>query len=133
VTTSTAAGSVRITRGLLACVVIGGSLALWTVVPVGWMFLASSVVEAQGGRFLIALFGIPSSMILCFIALSRVESHRRRLNPAPERTSGYAGSKGHSLLEVMLVVSGAAAVVALVVWWFLIADGADPSGPLQPV
>jgi hypothetical protein len=133
VTSNTAAGRGRVTHGLLVCVVIVGSLALWTVVPVGWMFFASSVVENQGGRFVLVLFGIPSSMALVFVVLSRVDSYRRRLNPASERTPGYARATGHSLLEVMLVVSGAIAVVSLVVWWFLIADGANPSGPLQPI
>jgi hypothetical protein len=133
VTTNTAAGRARLTRGLLACVVIVGSLALWTVVPIGWIYFTSSVVEDQGGRFVLALFGMPLSMALVFVVVSRVDSHRRSLSSASERASGYADSQGYSLLEVALVVSGAVALVSLVVWWFFIADGANPSGPLQPI
>jgi hypothetical protein len=73
------------------------------------------------------MFGCPLSMALVAVALSGVESRRRRL-------SYEAGDgEGVRLLELMLVISGVVALVALVVWWAFIADAANPSGPLQPV
>lgn len=128
-----AAGERRLTRGLLACVVIIGSLALWTAVPIGWMYFTGRLVADQGGRFVLVIFGVPLSIALVFTLLSRVDGHRRRLNPVVEPASENDRPKGHSLLEVMLVASAVVALVALVVWWFFIADTANPSGPLQPV
>ena len=128
-----AAGERRLTRGLLTGVVIVGSLALWTAVPIGWMYFTSDLVTDQGGRFVLVIFGVPWSIALGFMLLSWADSYRRRLNPVPEPTSDNERSKGHSLLEVMLVASGAVALVALVLWWFFIADTANPSGPLQPI
>ena len=119
-----ASGRLRVTRGLLAVVIIAGSLALWTVVPIAWLYLTSSL--APGPRFVLVIFGLPLTMALSFMLLSWIDSHRRQLSGRPEEG-------GPSLLEVTLVVSGFVALVALVVWWFFVANTADPSGPLQPV
>jgi len=113
-------------RGLLAGVIVVGSFAFWTVVPIGWLYVTAGFVTHGGARFIIALFGCPLSMALFYVALSRVEAHRIALGPPPERGS-------RSLLEVMLVVSAVLALVALVLWWAFLADTVDPSGPLQPV
>ena len=123
----------HLARGLLACVIVVGSLALWTAVPVGWMYFTSGLVTHEGARFVLVIFGVPATMALVFMALGRVDSYRRNLDPAPSDASGNQRSRGHSLLEVMLVVSGAIALIALVAWWFLLADSPDPSGPLQPI
>lgn len=115
-----------VTRGLLAGVIVAGSLAFWTLVPIGWLYLTAGLVTHGGARFLIAMFGIPLSMAAAYVALSRVEAYRQSLG-TPESRSG------RSLLEVMLVVSAAIALVGLVLWWAFLADTVDPSGPLQPI
>jgi uncharacterized membrane protein len=117
----------RITRGVLACAIVVGSLAFWTVVPIGWLYLTGDLVSQAGGRFLMAIFGVPVMMALAFMILSRVEAYRNELRPA------HTSREGTSLLEVALVGSALVAVVALIVWWAFIADAADPSGPLQPI
>ena len=114
----------RVISALLTFVIIAGSLALWTVVPVAWLSLTSSL--APGPQFVLVIFGLPLTMALTFMILSRTDAHRRRL-------SGRSEEDGPSLFEVMLVVSGVVALVALVVWWFFIANASDPSGPLQPI
>jgi hypothetical protein len=96
----------HLARGLLAGVIVG-SLALWTAVPVGWMYFTSGLVAHQGARFLLVIFGVPATMALAFMALSRIDSVRRGLAPTPSDTAGNGRRKGHSLLEVMLVASGA--------------------------
>jgi hypothetical protein len=133
-----AAAHARVTRGLLACVIIAGSLALWTVVPIAWLSLTRDL--APGGRFVLVILGLPLTMALVFALLSWVDSYRRRLSAVSEPSSGARASNGDSergerpsLLEVMLVVSAITALVGLIVWWAFIADAADPSGPLQPI
>ena len=113
----------RFQRDLLALAIIAGSLALWTVVPIAWLYLTSGL--APGARFVLVIFGLPLTMGLTFMLLSSIDARRRQV--------GASEDEGSSLLEVMLVVSGVVALVGLVAWWFLIANTADPSGPLQPV
>jgi hypothetical protein len=114
----------RITRALLASVVIAGSVAVWTVVPVTWLYFTGGLVPQGGARFLLVLFGCPLTMALVLLVLSWVESHRLARSPVPEP---------RALLEGMTVVSAVVALVGLILWWFLIADAPDPSGPLQPI
>jgi hypothetical protein len=115
-----------LTRGLLTGVIVVGSLAFWTVVPIGWLYVTAGFITHGGARFVIAMFGCPLSMALVYVALSRVEAHRVALGAPPQRGS-------RSLLEVMLVVSAVIALVGLVLWWAFLADTVDPSGPLQPI
>jgi hypothetical protein len=114
----------QLVRGLLACVVVAGSLAVWTAVPVGWIYLVGDLVSGGGPRFVLVIFGCPLAMALVCVLLIRVEAYRRRLSPAGEPWS---------LLEVALVSSAVAALVGLVLWWALLADNPSPSGPLQPL
>ena len=117
----------RVTRVVLGGVVIVGSLALWTAVPIGWLHLTGTLMLDGGTRFVLVLFGIPVTMILFLTALSRIEGYRRSLDPEESDGSGVG------LLEVMLVASAVIALIALITWWSFIPDGADPSGPLQPI
>ena len=116
----------RLSRGLLAAVVVLGSLAFWTVLPVGWI-RATSAFE-PGAQFVLVILGCPLTMVVAFMLLAKTESIRRRLGMSQEEEED-----GWGLLEVTLVGSAVFALVALVTWWFLIADTADPSGPLQPI
>ncbi len=72
--------SVQLTRVLLSGVVVAGSLAFWTVVPVSWLSLTGALVPYGGARFVLVLIGCPLTMALVFMVLSRVESHRRQLS-----------------------------------------------------
>lgn len=114
----------RITRGVLAGMVIVGSIALWTVVPLAWINFAAGLTEDGGTRFVLVILGCPLTMGLVLVVLSQIESYRQRLSPT---------SEPKPLLEVMLVVSALVALAALIVWWAFIPDVGDPSGPLQPI
>ena len=116
--------STMVARAGLACIVIAGGFALWTVVPVGWMYLTGELVSGGGARFVLVLFGCPLTMAGAFVLLSAVEGQRRLLSPASDPLP---------LLEVTLVASAVIAIVALVGWWALLADSPNPSGPLQPI
>jgi len=118
----------RLTRGLLACVVVIGAFAFWVLVPLGWLHLSGELVSEPGPRFVLVIFACPLTMALVFVVLTWIDSYRRQLGDGGSQTE-----EGHSLLEYTLVISAVIAVVALVVWWAFIADVANPSGPLQPL
>jgi hypothetical protein len=117
-----------------------GSLALWTVVPAGWLWLTRDM--SGGARFVVSLPGCAITMFAFGALLFRVEALYARMTgrdrePAP---SGWRRSAGEpqtrrplSLLETFLVVSAVVALLGLVGWWAFFADAPDPSGPIQPL
>ena len=111
-------------RWTISSLIVLGSVALWTVVPVAWLTATGAVVSHGGARFIIVMFGCPLSMGLVGLLLAVLEGHRRALSPATEP---------RALLEPMLVLSGVLALAGLVLWWFLVAESPNPSGPLQPI
>jgi heme/copper-type cytochrome/quinol oxidase subunit 2 len=118
----------RLARGLLGCAIVLGSLAFWTVLPVGWIRMTSAF--EPGAQFVLVIVGCPLTMVVAFLLLAKTEAYRRRLSPA---YVGEEEEEGRGLLEVTLVGSAVLALAALVTWWFFIADTANPSGPLQPI
>ena len=111
-------------RWVISCLIVLGSVALWTALPLAWVTATAAVVSHGGARFIIVLFGCPLTMGLVGLMLAVLEEHRRALSPAEEP---------RALLEPMLVLSGLIAVVGLVLWWFFVAESSNPSGPLQPI
>ena len=112
-------------RWIISCLIVLGSVALWTVLPLAWVTPTAAVVSHGGARFIIVLFGCPLTMgLVGLMPLAVLEEHRRALSPAEEP---------RALLEPMLVLSGLIAVVGLVLWWFFVAESSNPSGPLQPI
>jgi hypothetical protein len=111
-------------RWIISGVIVAGSIAVWTVVPVAWLTVTGAIVSHGAVQFLIVMFGCPLSMAIVGLMLAALEAHRRQLSPAEEP---------RALLEPMLVVSGVVALTVLIAWWFLVADSPNPSGPLQPI
>jgi hypothetical protein len=105
--------------GLFAVLGIG-SLALWTVVPLGWVSLGAELGDGDPFRtYAVAIVGAPPTMLALGIGLRQVEAMYMRVLGRPSR----------SVLEPMLVLWAIVAVVALVVWW-AVGDPIEPSGPL---
>ena len=105
--------------GLLAVLAVG-SLALWTVVPLGWISIGAALSDGDSFRtYAVALVGAPPTMIVLAIGLQRIESIYARV----------LGRPGRSVLEPMLVVWAIIAVITLVVWW-AVGNPITPSGPL---
>ena len=127
----------RVKRSLLACLIVSGGLALWTLIPYSWLQLTGGL--SPGARFVLVILGLPLTMALAFVLLIRVDTHRQGLLAEHHRGStdaideSSAGNGRSSLLEVTLVASAIIALVGLVLWWAFIADSPDPSGPLQPI
>ena len=128
--------------GLVAAMAVG-SLALWTIVPGGWLF-ATRGMESAGGRFLISITGCVLTMLALGALLYRLEGFYLERSGARGRevpTSTWLRSAGEdqrkqvrlSLLDKFMVASAILALLALVTWWSLLADSPNPSGPLQPL
>ena len=119
-----------------------GSLAMWTAVPAGWLWVVREL-EPAGLRFLIAIAGCVASMAGTAVLLYRLEASYEGIrgtagDPGPPSwlrafNDDGAAARRMSLLDTMLVASAVVAAVALVAWWALLADNPSPSGPLQPL
>jgi hypothetical protein len=120
-----------------------GSLAIWTAIPAGWMYVTRDM-EPAGARFVLTIFGCIASMVGAGSLLYRLESvyFRASGSAAPDpalpsflRTVGDARTARPrlGLLDTFMAASAVIALLALVLWWALLADSPDPSGPLQPL
>ena len=115
-------------RAFLAIVMGLGSLLLWTVIPFGWLRLASSLSDRYTTVYLLALLGCPVAMLLWGWGLYRVNRVYLRLAD-PTRGSDRGSGRGASprgeprltLLEVLLIASAAIALILLMVWWLALA------------
>ena len=120
-----------------------GSLALWTLIPAGWMYVTREI-EPAGARFVLTIFGCVASMAGAGSLLYRLESVYFRASgtvaPDPARPSflrtvsdDRAIRPRLGLLDTFMAASAVVALLALVLWWALLADSPNPSGPLQPL
>jgi hypothetical protein len=108
-----------LSAGLVAAMALG-SLALWIVVPIGWLWATRDL--ESGGRFLLTVPGCVLTMAGCAWWLSRLQEVHTRVSGAEK-----------PVLESLLAASAVIALISLVVWWALLADSPNPSGPLQPL
>ncbi|HKP91973.1 MAG TPA: hypothetical protein VJT75_18540 [Thermoleophilaceae bacterium] len=126
---------------LLIALMAVGSVALWLVIPVAWIYGVSSQVKSTQptlGPYLLILVGVPVSMFLFGKLLYR-------LNGAYERVTGqesevrvqmpwHRSMRGErdvgrrtTVLELVMMISVAIAVVAFGVWFFFFAGSSLPS------
>jgi hypothetical protein len=126
--------------GLLAAMA-AGSVALWTLVPAGVLWLASRLTTAAGtpsaGILLAIAVAIPTAMVASARALVRLERVYSRFSGARLRTPvvpGWRRSLSDTMalgpagvLEKMMVASVLLAVVALGTWFFAFAGSSMPT------
>ena len=119
-----------------------GSLALWTAIPAGWLWVVRELDPASA-RYLVAITGCVATMAGTAVLLYRLEAVYEAMRGTRHEggppswlravNDDGAAARRMSLLDVMLVASAVVALIALVVWWALLADNPSPSGPLQPL
>jgi hypothetical protein len=118
-----------------------GSVALWTLVPAGVLWLASRMTTTAGtpsaGILLAIAVAIPTAMVLSARALVRLERVHTRITGAAARTPLVPGWRRSlsdssalgpsSVLEKMMVASVLLAVIALATWFFAFAGSSLPT------
>jgi hypothetical protein len=118
-----------------------GSVALWLVIPVAWIYVVSSQIESTQptlGPYVLILIGVPTSMFI-------VGKLLYRLNGVYERITGQdsevrvqmpwhrsmrgerAPQRRTTVLELVMMISVAIAVVAFGIWFFFFAGSSLPS------
>lgn len=126
--------------GLIALMALG-SIAMWLVVPVGWIYLASSLQRSSTpsmGPYLLILFGIPASMVVIgkllgmlnryYGRVTGTEPHVRVVMPWHKSMRGEREStRPRSVLDVVMVLSVSLAMLCFAVWFFAFAGSSLPS------
>jgi len=125
----------RLEAGLLIGLMAAGSVVLWIGIPLGWLWLASQLVETQQpqlGPYLLVLAGIVASIVLVSVVLVRLDRRFARLTGVADgprlplawqrSVRGERGSQRRTtVLDVVMLLSVSAALVALAIWFFFFA------------
>jgi len=112
-----------------------GSLALWTVVPMGWFWIASSLSDSYLTVYWVALLGCPLTMVLWGWGLYRINAVYLRLSgrDVAAQRRDWPESAGTRrpvmLLDVLLIASAVLALITVIVWFFFFA-GSPTSTPI---
>jgi hypothetical protein len=134
-------GPRRLVMGLLIALMAVGSISMWLVVPVGWVYLASQLQEGSNpslGPYLLVLFGIPISMVIIGKLLGAADrlyarvrgnpTHVRAQLPWMKSMRGERGSgRQRTVLDTVMVLSVSLALVAFGIWFFVFAGSSLPS------
>lgn len=135
-------GSALAGAGLVLAMAVG-SLALWTLLPLAWLWAASNVVESNLFVYLFALVACPVTIVLGASALYRVEAVYLRTTGRPAQTAARAAwlkslraergrRRGLGLLDVFMIASAVFAVVSFLLFVVLAGSGPETTGPLAP-
>jgi hypothetical protein len=132
-------------RGLAAVLLIIlmgiGSIAMWLVVPIGLVYLAS---QLQGGSppslgpYLVVILGLPIGMIVigkllgrldrCYHKVTKTERDVRVQMPWMKSMRGERDSgRPFRMLNLVMVVSVTLAGICFGIWFFLFAGSSLPS------
>jgi hypothetical protein len=125
----------RLAAGFLLVLLALGSLALWVVVPAGWLWVASKLTNSGTSHFAASILGMPVAIIAFGVVLAWINRLYMRVRwshvPPPEADDEEEERRMlRGPLEPLLVVSLAMAIVAFVFWFFVLAE--EPPSLLAP-
>jgi hypothetical protein len=126
---------------ILVVIMVLAALSMWTVIPLGWVWIGSRISSTQapsGGPYMVVIIGIVTSILLISWLLSRlnrVYMHLTGTNSvAPIRPAwlkSLRDSEGYraypTVLETVIVASVVLAIVALTAWFFIAAGSPLPN------
>jgi hypothetical protein len=128
-----------VTAASLMAVMVLGSLALWTAIPVAGLWIASQLTDSGTHIGTVPLIvvagGVPVAMAFGAKMLARVERrymHLRGTDPQPPvapawgRSLGDSSSVRASVLDRIMVASVMVAATATAVWFFAFAGPSIP-------
>jgi hypothetical protein len=118
-----------------------GSVILWIGIPIGWLYLASLMVDSSQptlGPYILIIFGIPISMVifgkLLFTldrAFERVTGRRSETDfraPWLKSMRGERTTKRRlTVLEGVMIASVSLALLCFGAWFFLFAGSSLPT------
>lgn len=127
----------------LIVLMVLGSLVLWLAVPLAWLWLASRIdgsLDASLRAYTVVAIGVPSTMLLMFWLLRRLDdAHQRIVGAAPTKRLAPAWRRSlseerdlhapTSALDIILAGTAIAALLSMGVWFFLFAGSPLPGGP----
>ena len=131
-------------RGLAAVVLILlmgiGSIAMWVVVPVGLVYLASQLQDSSQpslGPYLVVIFGLPIGMVIIGKLLGSLDRYYHRVTrterdvrvqlPWMKSMRGERGStRPFRMLNLVMVVSVSLAAICFGIWFFFFAGSSIP-------
>jgi hypothetical protein len=131
----------RLGAGILVTVMLVGAFSLWTVVPLGWLWIGSQIVGTQEPRlwaYFVVLVGIVISVIVIakiltalnarVIALRGGERFRPTKIPLPWLESMRDERHSHraTVLDSVLIASAVLAAITMLVWFLLFAGSPLP-------
>lgn len=128
---------------LLVLLMAVGSVFLWLVVPIGWLWIASHATDTSAptlGPYLLVIFAIPVTMWLVGKLLYRTNHlYERVTGQAAEvrmhlpwhrslRDSSGPGRRT-TVLDVVMIASVSIALTAFGIWFFFFAGSSLPGSP----
>jgi hypothetical protein len=131
----------KLSAALLIGLMAIGSVVLWIGVPLGWIWLASNIVDSSEPSmtpYVMVLVGIPLTMVVVgkgLAELNRVYGEVTGTTPTVRvvmpwrRSMRDDRSAGHprTVLDVVMVCSVAIALVLFALWFFLFAGSSIPT------
>jgi hypothetical protein len=134
------AGSRGLAPVLLILLMGIGSIAMWLVVPVGLVYLASQLQDSSQpslGPYLVVIFGLPIGMVIIGKLLGSLDRHYHRVTgterdvrvqlPWMKSMRGERGStRPFRMLNVVMVISVSLAVLCFGIWFFFFAGSSIP-------
>jgi len=133
----------RVGAAGLVIVMALGSLSLWTVLPIAWLWLASNLVQSNLFSYMFALIACPVSMVQAargLYAIQSVYSRLRHVGPGPAEHTGWLKSisgdrrslRGLTLLDWLMIASVVIALTTMIVYYFLLSHPLVVTGPEAP-
>ena len=118
----------RLVLGFLLLLMAVGCLALWTVIPGAALWLVSLAEGSAATHLLLALFAVPTAIVLFGAVLVRVNALYVRVSASSADDADRA-EFNRGPLEWLIVASLAIAVLAMVAWMILVAKDPFPWTP----
>jgi hypothetical protein len=126
---------------ILVILMILAALSMWTVIPLGWVWVGSQISQGQapaGGPYMVVLIGIVTSILVISWILGRLNrayvaltgsSTVEPIRPAWLKSlrDSEAPRPNPTVLETVIVTSVILAILSMTAWFFLLAGSPLPN------
>jgi hypothetical protein len=134
-------GARGLAAGLVFLAMLLAAFALWTAIPLSWVYIASKLSETQfpsGGPYAVVAVGIVISILIVAWLIGRLNDLYVRITgtnrltpirPAWLKSMRDTGSMQSNVTVVEAVLMGSVmlAALALTIWFFLLAGSPIPN------